>query len=131
MGRRGSLYVVGFTAKHWQNKALKKNKKTQAAQTDPGSRRASAASTTERRGSSTYGTGQNGSSKDSSNGTNSGVYLSAEKASQLDSQLTASHGVETTTGANEIDSQNGLRGTSDGSLTDERNGKSTQTHVKS
>ena len=131
MGRRGSLYVVGFTAKHWQNKALKKNKKTQAAQTDPGSRRASAASTTERRGSSTYGTGQNGSRKDSSNGTNSGVYLSPEKASQLDSQLTASHRVETTTGANGIDSQNGLRGKSDGSLTDERNGKSTQTHVMS
>ena len=26
MGRRGSLYIVGFTAKHWQNKAFKKNK---------------------------------------------------------------------------------------------------------
>lgn len=25
-GRRGSLYIVGFTAKHWQNKALNKNK---------------------------------------------------------------------------------------------------------
>ena len=56
MGRRGSLYVVGFTAKHWQNKALKKNKKTQAAQTEPGSRRDSTSSTG-RRGSVIQGAG--------------------------------------------------------------------------
>lgn len=126
MGRRGSLYVVGFTAKHWQNKALKKNK-TQAAQTDPGSRRASTTSATERRGSSTYGTATNGVRKDSSNGTDSGVFSSPEKASQIDSEQAALHRAETMTDARKNDPQNGLREQGDGNV----NGKSTQTPGRS
>lgn len=122
MGRRGSLYVVGFTAKHWQNKALKKNKKTQAAQTDPGSRRASATSSTERRGSSTV---PNGVKKDSSNGTDYGVFSSPKKVSQLNSQLTALDRGEMIPEVRETGSQ------SDSNVTDERTGKSTSGIAKS
>lgn len=94
MGRRGSLYVVGFTAKHWQNKALKKNKKTQSAQTETGSRRASATST-DRKTSTSQQT--NGSRRNSSKGADSSALLSTENvSSQLYSQLTALKKLETT-----------------------------------
>lgn len=120
MGRRGSLYVVGFTAKHWQNKALKKNK---TAQTDPGSRKASTVSATERRGSSTYGVGTNGARKGSS--------INTEKASQLVSQLTALQRAENTSDNQDKGAENGLRGKSDRSETDGRNETSTQTPERS
>lgn len=97
MGRRGSLYVVGFTAKHWQNKALKKNKKTQSAQTEANSRRASAVST-DRRSSATQATVASGSRRNSSKGSDTSTLPSPEKvSSQLASKLTALKESGTTT----------------------------------
>lgn len=95
MGRRGSLYVVGFTAKHWQNKALKKNKRTQAGQTGATSRRASSTSPSERRGSTAFGlSATNVVKKDASNGTDFAVKSSPNKVSLVYSQLTAHEGQE-------------------------------------
>ena len=125
MGRRGSLYVVGFTAKHWQNKALKKNKRTQAGQTDPGSRRASATSSAERRGSSACAISANVDKKDSFNGTDYGVFSSPKKVSQLDSQLTALDRGEMIPEVRETGGQ------TEGGVSDERAGKSTSTMAKS
>lgn len=97
MGRRGSLYVVGFTAKHWQNLALKKNKKTQSAQTDAGSRRASATSA-DRRSSAIQGTVTSSSRRNSSKDADTSAPCFPEKvSSQLHLQLTALKESETTT----------------------------------
>lgn len=123
MGRRGSLYVVGFTAKHWQNKALKKNKKTQAAQTDTGSRRSSAVASTERRSSTAYGVGTVGAKKESGNGTDYGVFSSPKKVSQFDSQLTSDI-EEMVSASNEADGRSALRGKRERNGTDELGRKS-------
>lgn len=132
MGRRGSLYVVGFTAKHWQNKALKKNKKTQSAQTEAVSRRASVSSI-DTKGTTTQATVTSAGSRRKSGvdqGTDTSVLSSPEIASQLHSQLTALKGSETTTEVQRTEGatllQNGLR--ENGDVTryggvDERNGK--------
>ena len=97
MGRRGSLYVVGFTAKHWQNLALKKNKKTQSAQTDTGSRRASATSA-DRRSSAVQGAATSNSRRNSSKDADTSAPSFPEKvSSQLHLQLTALKESEKTT----------------------------------
>jgi len=96
MGRRGSLYVVGFTAKHWQNLALKKNKKTQSAQTEAGSRRASATSA-DRRSSAIQGAATSSSRRNSSKDADTSTPSFPEKvSSELHLQLTALKESETT-----------------------------------
>ena len=138
MGRRGSLYVVGFTAKHWQNKALKKNKKTQSAQTEAGSRRGSATSTADRRSSATQAAVTTNNQRNSSKSPDASVLSSPEKVSQLHSQLTALKESGTATQTKESEStarfQNGFRDKSDGHNyhgVDERSGKSTKTSKRS
>lgn len=136
MGRRGSLYVVGFTAKHWQNKALKKNKKTQSAQTDTGSRKPSATSTADRTSSATQaGIATSGRRSSGKTPDDSGL-SSPEKESQLHSQLTASResGTATQTEEGRPLAQNGLRDIHDGHGyhgVDERNSKSVHTSKRS
>ena len=136
MGRRGSLYVVGFTAKHWQNKALKKNKKTQSAQTEAGSRRASAVST-DRRNSATQGTATNGSRRNSSKSTDTSTQPSPDNvSSQLASQLTALKESETTMETQGTEAtplfrngrENGYASMNNG--VDQRHEKNTQTSKK-
>ena len=136
MGRRGSLYVVGFTAKHWQNLALKKNKKTQSAQTEAGSRRASATST-DRRSSAIQGTATSSSRRNSSKDVDASAPNLPEKvSSQLHLQLTALKESETSTETRGTQSttpyrngrENGDSRMSDGVV--ERNEKNTQTSKK-
>lgn len=124
MGRRGSLYVVGFTAKHWQNKALKKNK---TAQTDPASRRASAVPATDRRGSTACSVVTNGTRKQvSSIGTDPDVSLS-EKVSRLDSPQTELPRAEITKDGQNEGAFTSVQGNSNGSVISERHDTSTQT----
>ena len=130
MGRRGSLYVVGFTAKHWQNLALKKNKKTQSAQTEAGSRRAS----TDRRSSAIQGAAPSSSPRNSSKDADTSVPSFPEKVtSELHLQLTALKDSETTMetrGTQATIPHRNVRenGYSDGVV--ERNEKNTQTSKK-
>lgn len=136
MGRRGSLYVVGFTAKHWQNKALKKNKKTQSAQTDTGSRKPPATSTGDRRSSETQATIATSSRRNSGKNPDDNVLSSPEEVAHLHSQPTAARESGTATQTQEGRSlvQNGLRDLSDGHSyqgVDERNTKSTHTSKRS
>lgn len=133
MGRRGSLYVVGFTAKHWQNLALKKNKKTQSAQTEAGSRRASATSA-DRRSSAVQGATTSNSRRNSSKDADASAPNFPEKvSSQLQFQLTALKESETTTETRGTQAtsplrnvrENGDSGMHDGVV--KRNEKNTQT----
>lgn len=133
MGRRGSLYVVGFTAKHWQNLALKKSKKTQSAQTEAGSRRASATSAG-RRSSATQAAGTSNSRRNSSKDADASTPSFPEKvSSQLHFQLTALKGSETTTetpGTQVRTPLRNVRENGDSGMHDgvgERNEKNTQT----
>ena len=118
MGRRGSLYVVGFTAKHWQNKALKKNKRTQAGQTGSGSRRASVATSTEkRRSSSAFDVSPSYSvKKDTGEGSDLSASFSPKKIAHTGSQISMQEGEGKSSKGNQTDVENALQDHTNGSV---------------
>ena len=136
MGRRGSLYVVGFTAKHWQNLALKKNKKTQSAQTEAGSRRASASSAERRSSAFQDATTSNSRRNSRKDGDACAPKFPEKVSSELHLQLTALKESETMTETRGTQSTIPLRnvreigdsGMRNGVV--ERNEKNTQTSKK-
>lgn len=121
MGRRGSLYVVGFTAKHWQNKALKKNKRTQAGQTGAGSHRASVTTPTERRGSSAFDVSPSYSvRKDAGQVSDPSASSSPKKIAHTDSQITMQEGEGKLSKGNQTDAENGLQDDTSGNVSIEQ-----------